>query len=230
MRTPRRTVPHISRRHGLRATGLALAAVLALTACSGDAGDEGSTGDDETATSADGLTTGIPETWAAAIDDGKERYPEIGSQGQGDFEWDCPFTDTVHVDGETMDSTMTTFWKLGDDTFEVECGFYPPTPASLLFAQAGDDSAFAELVESTDAFEQSGNEQVHDEITVGDREYVVVTWTYPTNPAAGTRFVACYLDEETLSRACLDVADSDERSADYDAEQAAEDLSAVLTG
>lgn len=207
-----------------QAAGLALASLLVTSACGNDTAD----GDTELETPA-GLATGIPETWAAGITDGKERYPDISAQGQGDFAWECPLVESVEVDGETMDSTMTTFWKLDDDTFEVECEFYPPTPASLMFAQAGDDTAFAELVDSTDAFEQTGNEQVQSEVTIGERDFVLVTWTYPTNPEAGTKHVACYLDEATLSRACLDIADSDERSKTYDAEQAAAELSAILS-
>lgn len=213
------------RRGVVKAAALTLACLLAVSACSSEAPEGPS--QDVTA-QPDDTATGIPQSWAAAISDGKERYPGIGSTGQGDVKWICPFTETIQVDGKTMGGSRTTFWKLSDGLFEVECSFYPPTPAGLRFAQAEDDAAYAVLEESTNAFRQQGNEQVQDAVTIGARDYVLVTWTYPTNPAAGTKVVACYLDATTRSRACLEVADSDARSDDYDAHRAAEDLAAFL--
>jgi hypothetical protein len=177
-----------------------------------------------------GQAKGIPADYQDAITDAKERYPDIGSTGQGDMTWDCPLTESVDVDDRTMDEQlMTTFARLDDGIYEVQCEFYPPTPATLRFAQAEGEAEFAVLEESTEAFEQAGNEQDEEEFTVGERTISVVTWTYPTNPEAGTKYVACYLDEAMLARACLDVADSDERSKDYDGGQAADDLSAILS-
>lgn len=211
MITPHRTP---ARRRAATAAGFVLATLLTATACSSNAQEP--------------LTVGIPDTWPAAIDDGKERYPELGSMGMGDARWNCPFTDTIEVDGKTMDDGDTIFWKLGDGTYEVECTFFPPTPASLKFAQAEDATAFAALTTSTAASEANSNES-QDAVTIGERDYILITTAYPTNPATGDSFVACYLDETTLSRACLDVSHSDERSEDYDAQQAAEDLAAILT-
>ena len=75
--------------------------------------------------------------------------------------------------------------------------------------------------------EQRANE-TRDVVTIGERDYVLISWTSATNPAAGTTVSACYLDPETAARACLDVDDSEERSEDYDAASAARDLSAIL--
>lgn len=220
------------------ATAAALVAVLGGCSGSGDGPEElpeswpghrsptaGPAGSDETTGS---TGTGIPESYLAGIEDGLERYPDIGSMGMGDISWDCPLTAEIEVDGRSQETLSTTFWKIDDGVHEVACDFYPPVPADLRFALAEDDAAYARLVESTGAVQQSGNEQVESAVTIGGRDLVLVTWEYPTNPAAGTKVDACYLDEELLARACLDVHDADERSEGYDAEQAAQDLVAIL--
>lgn len=229
MTPPRRSFTAPARRRGVTTAGLALAGLLALSACASDAvGQEITPGSTTSPTTQPAsAATGIPATWAAGIDDGKERYPQIGSMGMGDARWTCPFADTVHVDGETLDSTDTTFWKLAEGLYEVECTFYPPTPAHLRFAQAEDDAALAVLEDSMGTGEQRANE-TRAALTLAGREFLLYSWTSSTNPAAGTTVGACYLDAETSSRACLEVSDSEERSDDYAAAQAAEELAAIL--
>jgi hypothetical protein len=210
-----------------------LLALLALSACGvsdDDAADDPGTSSSSAEEEGSGPATGIPAGYEDAIADGQERYPDLGSAGQGDMSWECPLTDAVEADGRTMDEQLlTSFAELDDGVYEIECQFFPPTPVSLRFARADDEAGFEVLEEGTHAFEQNGNEQEEDELTVGERTFTVVTWTYPTNPEAGTKYVACYLDEAMSARACLDVADSDERSEDYDAEQAADELNGILS-
>lgn len=228
MSTPHRPVPastHSRSRRTSGAVGLALGALLAVSACS-----SGSGGESPTAREPEGLTTGIPDTWAAGIDDGMERYPDLGSMGMGDLRWACPLVESVTVGDEELDELGTTFWKLDEGVHELECSFYEEISATLRFAQAEDETAFAGLVEATDAFEQSGNEQVQDATTIGERDYVLVTWTYPTNDSAGAKYVACYLDETTLSRACLELHEPEKDGDDFSGEQAAEILSDLLAG
>jgi hypothetical protein len=220
---------HVRRSATRRCTLVAtvVAALLVTVSCSssGD-GSRGASSD----TSRSPQATGIPARYEDGIAEGKQRYPDVGSTGQGDMSWECPLTDAVQVDGRSMDEVlMTTFTRLADGIYEVSCEFFPPTPVDLRFAKAEDEAAYAELVEDTGAFEQVGNEQVEEELTIGERTFITVTWTFPTNPKAGTRYVACYLDEVRRGRVCLDVANSDERSEDYGARQAAEELAAILS-
>lgn len=234
MTPPRRSMTAPARRRpgATRAVtaGLTLVGLLSLSACATEAvGQEPTPGTPTGSTSQApaSAAVGIPASWTAGIDDGKERYPDIGAMGMGDARWTCPFAEAVHADGETLDSTDTTFWKLGEGLYEVECTFYPPTPVQLRFAQAEDDAARAVLEELTGPVEQRANE-IRDAVTIGHRDYLLITWSSATNPAAGTTVSACYLDPETSARACLEVSDSEERSEDYDALQAAEDLSRIL--
>ena len=62
-----------ARRRAAAAGGLVLATLLTATACSSNAQEP--------------LAVGIPDAWPAAIDDGKERYPELGSMGMDDARW-----------------------------------------------------------------------------------------------------------------------------------------------
>ena len=216
----------------------AVAALFAAISCSpSDGGTTDTSANETTATATSPTTgpptdqaTGIPAGYKDGIAEGKARYPNIGSTGQGDFEWECPLTDVVQVDGRSMDEvTTTSFARLADGVHEISCDFYPPTPVTLRFAMAENEAAYGELVESTGAFKQRGNEQVEDAVTIGERTFTTVTWTYPTNPKAGTKHVACYLDEAMRGRVCVDVHDSDERSDGYHARQTAEELSAILS-
>lgn len=177
------------------------------------------------------LTTGIPTGYAAGIAEGHERYPDVGTTGMGAFDWDCPLEESIVVDGEELDNVVTTaFAQPSEGIYLVQCDFYEPLAVSLDYAEAVDGEAYDHLVEGTGAYEQQGNVQTETAVQVGEREFVVVRWEYPTNEAAGIRYVAHYLDETTRSRVSLDVADSEERSIEYDEATAAGDLAAILTG
>lgn len=54
--------------------------------------------------------------------------------------------------------------------------------------------------------------------------------SYPTNPTAGTDFEAFYLDPASRGRVSLRVYQSDDRSAGYDENAVAADLSGFLNG
>lgn len=221
MPTPHRQSPLPARRSRARSGALALASLLVLSGCAAPKVQADAT--------PAGLATGIPSAWAAGIDDGLERYPDLGSMGMGDLRWVCPLVETVPLDGEDLPERGTTFWKLDEGVHELECGFSEDgDSATLRYAQAGDATAFAGLVDSTDAFEQPGNRQVQDATSIGERDYVLVTWTFPTNESAGARYVACYLDEASLARACLELNEPEKDSAEHSGQQAAEILSGIL--
>lgn len=194
------------------------AGVSLLAACGG--ADEGPA-----------LTTGVPAGYADGIVEGHERYPDVGATGMGDFDWDCPLEQSIDVDGREHDNVQTTvFAQPIEGVFVVQCDFYKPLSVDLVYTEAVDDAAYDDLVEATGAFEQQGNVQTETSVTVGERELTVVRWEYPTNEAAGIRYVAHYLDESTRSRVSLDVDGSGDRSEGYDETQAAHDLAAILTG
>ncbi|WP_448631039.1 hypothetical protein [Cellulomonas soli] len=177
------------------------------------------------------LATGVPTAYATGITEGHERYPDVGTTGMGAFDWNCPLESSIEVDGSEHDNVLTTaFAQPMEGVFLVQCDFYKPLSASLIYVEAVDDEAYGRLVEGTGAYEQQGNVQTQTTVTVGERDIIVVRWEYPTNKAAGTRYVAHYLDESTRSRVSLDVADSDARSDGYDEAAAAHDLAGILTG
>lgn len=202
----------------LSPTAAAVAAVtLTLLGCSGQASTP--------------LPSGVPTSYASAIDEGLERYPDVGSTGMGDLRWRCPIEDRVVVDGkEHTRSSSTVFAQTLPGVYVVECSFYPPLPVELAYHEAQDEAAYETLVEATRAFEVRGNVQTETSVVVGEREITVVRFEYPSNPAAGTAFEAHHLDPATRSRVTLKVHDSEERSADYDEQHAAEDLAGILTG
>lgn len=191
--------------------------VLAVAGCSGEAPTP--------------LPSGVPTSYATAITEGLERYPDVGSTGMGALGWRCPLESRLVVDGkEHTASSSTVITQSPPGVYAVECSFYPPLPVDLVYLEAQDEAAYEDLARSTGAFEQRGNVQTATSVVVGEREITVVRFEYPTNPDAGTAYVAHYLDPVTRSRVTLEVHDSEERSADYDEERAAQDLAAILTG
>jgi hypothetical protein len=206
-------------RHPAWVLTLALGAGV-LAGCSDD-GAEGSTG----------LATGVPAHYADGISEGRERYPEVGSTGMGDFGWECPLETEIEVDGEEHHNVQhTTFFGPMEEVHLVECSFYRPFVVSLAYAEAESDEAFAALESATGAVEQVGNEQTEETITVGERDFVVVHTDFPTNPAADFNLTAHHLDPETRSRTTLEVSgSSDGLSEEYDERAVAEDLAAILS-
>lgn len=73
MATRHRPTPATARRHATRAAALSLAVLLSACACPGGSSDPSTTSPEP-----EGPATGIPDTWAAAIDDGKDRRPDNG--------------------------------------------------------------------------------------------------------------------------------------------------------
>lgn len=175
------------------------------------------------------LATGIPDTYPPGVVEGLERFPDIGSTGIEPLGWRCPLESSIVVDGKEHTKGRTMFAQPHEGVYAVECSFYPPLPVSVVYAEAQDDDAYEALVDATRAHEVRGNVQTEKTVVVGEREITVVRFEYPTNPDAGVAYEAHYLDPTTRSRATLEVHDSDERSADYDEQRAAEDLAQVLT-
>lgn len=174
------------------------------------------------------------ERFVAGIEEGHERYPDVGTVGRGDRDWRCPLDEEVVVDGETLtpSSLSVTFALLEDGVHEVSCGYDRDEPrllATVRYAVAEDDDAYERLVEGTRAVRQSGNVQTEKLVEVGGRDVVVVRTEFPTNASAGVRYQAYALDEESRSRVTLEVDGSGGgRSADYDEDDAAHDLDVLL--
>lgn len=158
-----------------------VAAAAALVACEGG--------------KASGLGDGFPPRYADRVDEGMKRYPDVGRTGMGDASWDCPIEHTVIADGKKHDHSLSTSMRQPlDGVFELDCEFYPPLPVELVVARVSDAPAYERLVDDTRAVRQVGNEQTETVLTGGERIITVVRFTYPTNPAAGVKFEAHYLD------------------------------------
>lgn len=211
-------------------TSLALALLLALTPLAACSGDE-PTDDRAADRSGDpGAATGIPPRYLEGLAAGLERYPDVGTTGLGELQWRCPVEEAVEVDGKEHDeSRSTSVRQPSEGIYELDCSFYPPLSVELAVFRAEDAEGYEQLVAATAAVEQQGNEQTEQQVTVGSREFTVVRFEYPTNPAAGVAFEAHHLDPEQRARVTLTVNDSDERSAGYDGAAAAADLAAILS-
>ncbi len=207
---------------------LVLAAALALAGCSGGSSDDGDAEDG--AVAEERTAGGVPEAWYDAVAEAVAAEPGLGTTALLDMREECPLVDEVSVAGTEVDQSASGAVRLGNRIDTAVCQFYPPIPVDLLVSQADDEADYTELVETSGAIRQVGNEQTEEELEVGDWTVLVVRIEYPTNPAAGVAFRAHVFDDEALGRVTLEVADADERDEDYDEQAIAEDLVELLEG
>jgi hypothetical protein len=215
----------LRRTHACRPV-LVLAAALALTGCSGGSSDDGDAEDG--AVTEERTAGGVPERWYDAVAEAVRDEPDVGTTALLDVRADCPLVDEVTIAGTAVEQSAAGVVRLGNRIPTAVCQFYPPVPVDLLVSQAEDEADYTELVESSGALRQVGNEQTDQEVEIGDLTVLVVRVEYPTNPAAGVAFRAHVFDDEALGRVTLEVADADDRDAGYDERAAAEDLVALL--
>ena len=177
-------------------------------------------------------TTGVDPAWydelEAAVDDAGE-IGEIPTLESGD----CPL-DTPSIAGEELeDDPDVGVSTLGDSGHRLICRWSPP--ATDLVVTRFDDDAELELAQSEVSQEgevdNGDNVQSTEVITVGQRELVVRRTEFPTNDSH-IDYAVWYFDPDGSGMVLLDVEASDERDLieTYDAQQAADDMDALLSG
>ncbi|PUA81925.1 hypothetical protein C7S10_07725 [Nocardioides currus] len=177
-------------------------------------------------------STGVDPEWYDALDAAVEDAGEVGDIPTLRSD-DCPL-DTPAVAGEELDGdTDVGVSTLGDSGHRLVCRWSPP--ATDLVLTRFDDPAELELArdEVGEPGEQDNGDNVEttETITVGDRDLVVRRTVYPTNDSH-IDYAAWYFDDESAGLVLLDVETTETRGLieSYDAQQAAEDLAALLDG
>ena len=207
---------------GSRGRAAALAAVLVTLGFT----MSGCTGEDEPE-----RTSGVDPAWYDAVDeavadaDGVGEVPVL-SRGS------CPL-DTPVIAGEELDGSADVgVSTLGDSGHRLICGWSPP--ATDLVVTRFEDPAELDLAREEVARlgeqDNGANVQTTTAVTVGEREIFVRRTVFPTNDTH-IDYAAWYLDDDGGGMVLLDVEAGDERDLidDYDAQQAAEDLAALLS-
>lgn len=200
-----------------RVVALAVALVVVASGCSGEDEPE--------------RTSGVDLAWYDALDEAVADADDVGavpvlSRGS------CPI-DTPVIAGEELDgSTDVGVSTLGDSGHRLICGWSPP--ATDLVVTRFEDPAELDLARDEVARlgeqDNGANVQTTTAVTVGEREIFVRRTVFPTNDTH-IDYAAWYFDDEAAGMVLLDVEAGDERDLidDYDAQQAAEDLAALLS-
>lgn len=200
-----------------KAAVMAIALVVVTSGCSGEDEPE--------------RRSGVDPGWFEAVDEAVADADGIGevpvlSRGS------CPF-DTPVIAGEELDgSTDVGVSTLGDSGHRLICGWSPP--ATDLVVTRFEDPAELDLARDEVARlgeqDNGANVQTTTAVTVGEREIFVRRTVFPTNDTH-IGYAAWYFDDASAGMVLLDVEAGDERDLidDYDAQQAAEDLAALLS-
>lgn len=202
----------------MRRIAVAVLLLAGLVGCSGDEPDEART------------AAGVPERWYTTVDEQLAGQPDVGSTGIIENGGGCPLRDTIELDGKKVDDTADHgVVRLGGDIPAVLCSWFDDHVVDIEVAHAPDAARYAELEAGTHAVDQPGNQQTEQSVGIDGRTVGVVRIDYPTNPSAGTSYVATVLDEGSRGRVRMEVHGAHEISG-YDERAAATDLIAYLFG
>lgn len=203
----------------LLAAAVMLSVSVSVSGCGGD--------DDEPV-----RATGVDPDWYVELDRAVEDADDVGTipvLSQGSCPLEAPVIAGTDLDEDTPDVGVST---LGESGHRLICRWSPP--ATALIVTRFDDPAELEL--ARDSLSELGeqdngdNVQVTEMITVGEREFFVRRTVFPTNDSH-IDYSVWFLDEEEQGMVLLDVeaGDTDDLIETYDAQQAAEDMAALLS-
>ena len=206
-----------------RGSAALLAVVVMFTgsACSG--------GEDE---GEPARATGVDPDWYAELDKAVEEAGPVGeipTLSRGECPLETPVIAGNDLDEDSPDVGVS---ALGDSGHRLVCRWSPP--ATDLVVSRFEDPAELELTRESvgQLGEQDNGDNVRftEKITVGEREFFVRRTVFPTNDAH-IDYSVWFLDEDELGVVLLDIetTDTDDLIETYDAQQAAEDMAALLS-
>lgn len=195
------------------------ALALVLSGCSGD---------DEPA-----RTTGVDPEWYSALEEAVADAGEIGEVPTLKKD-DCPLGDPPVVAGEEVEEgAYVGVSTLGDSGHRLICQWSPPATDLIVsrFDEAGELELARDEVSTVGEQDNGANVQVTEAITVGERDFFVRRTVFPTNDSH-IDYAVWHFDDDNAAMVLLEVETTDTRDliTSYDAQQAAEDLAALLDG
>lgn len=166
------------------------------------------------------LVTRADKAWSDA-DSPHSRVPEL------DLDAKCPLDLDTLVAGQKNKSFGSGVSGIGDSGHRAVCeGTKPSTTLSV--GRFTDQAEFAELQADAVPQQEAGNEQTGSTENVDGRTFSVVRTTYPTNDTH-IDYTVTVTDPAQLAYVVLQIETTDEARQTYSPNQAARDLSAMLT-